>query len=377
LKIGINARFLLKDKLEGIGWFSYETLKRICIDHPEHEFYFFFDRPYDREFIFADNIKPIVLFPPARHPFLFYMFFEWSIADALKKYKIDYFISPDGFLSLRTNVPSLSVIHDIAFEHRPLDVPYLMRKYYHYYFPKFAKKATRIATVSEYSKQDLIQTYGISTDKIDVVYNGANEAYTPISDEAKKEFKIKFSKSEDYFLYVGSINPRKNLGNLLKAFDLYKETYKSKSKLLIVGKKMHDTSEVSSIYESMIHKEEVIFTGRLSNSDLHRALASAIALTYVPYFEGFGIPILEAYYCNTPVITSNTSSLPEVAGDAALYVEPDDFEGLSKKMDLIESDPELRAQLIHKMQGIKSKFSWDKTAKALWDSFEKMINNAT
>lgn len=373
MRIGVNARFLLKDKLEGIGWFSYETLKRITQNHPEHEFYFFFDRPYDASFIFSNNIKPIVLFPPARHPFLYYIFFEWSITQALKKYKIDYFISPDGFLSLSTKVPSLAVIHDIAFEHRDNDVDKLTLKYYRYFFPKFARKADRIATVSEYTKNDLLNTYKINQDKIDVVYNGANESYQPLNLDQINYTKHKFSGGFDYFIYVGSLNPRKNIANLLKSFDLFKESDITNTKLLIVGKVMVNDNHFKKEFESMKFKSDVIFTGRLSNDDLHLTLGSAKALVYIPFFEGFGIPVLESFYCNTPVITSNTTSLPEVAADAAILVDPNDIQLISSAMHNILK-PEIQDDLKSKMQLRKLDFTWNKTADLLWSSLQKMIS---
>lgn len=373
MRIGVNARFLLKDKLEGIGWFSYETLKRITQNHPEHEFYFFFDRPYDSSFIFSNNIKPVVLIPQARHPFLYYLFFEWSITFALKKHKIDYFISPDGFLSLMTKVPSLAVIHDIAFEHRDKDVDNLTLKYYRHFFPKFARKASRIATVSEYSKKDLINTYKISADKIDVVYNGANESYQPLTTNQIKETKSKFCGGFDYFIYVGSLNPRKNIANLLKSFDLFKKDDNTNTKLLIVGKVMANDNHFKKIYEEMSFKSDVIFTGRLSNDDLHLTLGSAKALVYIPFFEGFGIPILESFYCNTPVITSNSTSLPEVAADAAILVDPNDVNQISFAMKNVLKS-EFQEELKSKMQLRKLDFNWDKTANLLWDSLQKMIS---
>lgn len=373
MRIGVNARFLLKDKLEGIGWFSYETLKRITKNHPEHKFYFFFDRPYDSSFIFADNIKPVVLMPPARHPFLFYLFFEWSIPFALKKHKIDYFISPDGFLSLSAKVPTLAVIHDIAFEHRDNDVSALMLKYYRYFFPKFAQKASRIATVSEYSKKDLIDTYNISNDKIDVVYNGANELYQPISEELIATVKQRFSDGKNYFIYVGSLNPRKNIANLLKAFDKFKKDDNTNTKLLIVGKVMTNDGHFKKEFESMLYKSDVIFTGRLSNEDLHQTLGSAIALVYIPFFEGFGIPILESFYCNTPVITSNITSLPEVASDAAILVDPNNVSQISDAMHKI-INKEIQDELKAKMQLRKLDFNWDKTSDLLWSSLQRMIS---
>lgn len=373
MRIGVNARFLLKDKLEGIGWFSYETLKRITQNHPEHEFYFFFDRPYDASFIFSNNIKPIVLFPPARHPFLYYIFFEWSITQTLKKYKIDYFISPDGFLSLSTKVPSLAVIHDIAFEHRDNDVDKLTLNYYRYFFPKFARKADRIATVSEYTKNDLLNTYKINQDKIDVVYNGANESYQPLNLDQINYTKHKFSGGFDYFIYVGSLNPRKNIANLLKSFDLFKESDITNTKLLIVGKVMVNDNHFKKEFESMKFKSDVIFTGRLSNDDLHLTLGSAKALVYIPFFEGFGIPVLESFYCNTPVITSNTTSLPEVAADAAILVDPNDIQLISSAMHNILK-PEIQDDLKSKMQLRKLDFTWNKTADLLWSSLQKMIS---
>jgi hypothetical protein len=149
MKIAINTRFLLPNKLEGIGWFSYEVLKRWVAWHPEHEFIFIFDRKYDERFIFDKNVTPVVAFPPARHPFLFYLWFEWALPAVFAKHKVDAFMSPDGFMSLRSKVPTQLVIHDIAWKHFPDQVPYWYRKHYEYYMPRFAKKATRLATVSE------------------------------------------------------------------------------------------------------------------------------------------------------------------------------------------------------------------------------------
>ena len=129
MRIAVNTRFLLKNKLEGIGWFTYETVKRLVENHPEHEFYFFFDRPFEEEFIFGKNVHPIVLFPPARHPVLYFIWFEYSVANALKVYKIDVFLSPDNFLTLRTKVPTVLVTHDIAHLHFPEQVNFFDRKY--------------------------------------------------------------------------------------------------------------------------------------------------------------------------------------------------------------------------------------------------------
>ena len=151
MNIAINTRFLLPHKMEGFGWFTFEVVKRIVEQHPEHQFFFFFDRSYDKKFVFADNVVPVVLYPPARHPLLYKIWFDYSVTKALKKYNIDLFFSPDGYLSLKTKVKQIAVIHDLNFEHYPQDLPRSLRKYYKKYFPQFVKKSNHIITVSEFS----------------------------------------------------------------------------------------------------------------------------------------------------------------------------------------------------------------------------------
>ncbi|HET6558330.1 MAG TPA: glycosyltransferase family 1 protein, partial [Prolixibacteraceae bacterium] len=289
--IAINTRLLLEGKLEGIGWFTKETLSRITRDHPEHRFIFIFDRPYSKEFIFSDNITPVILFPPTRHPLLWMIWFELQIPRILKKYKADLYFSPDGYLSLNTKVNQLAAIHDINFVHRPQDLPWLKAKYYNYFFPRFARKAKRIVTVSSFSKKDIHQTYRIANDKIDVVYNGINTLYTPTNDEDKKLIKEKYTQGSEYFLFIGSLHPRKNIVGLLQAFDAFRNSVESEVRLMIVGGSMFKTGEIEQVYQAMHHKNDVVFTGRVSSEELRQILGASLALTFVPFFEGFGIPV--------------------------------------------------------------------------------------
>jgi glycosyltransferase involved in cell wall biosynthesis len=362
MRIAVNTRLLIKDKLEGIGWFSYEVLKRLSVNHPQHEFIFIFDRAYSEEFIFSSNVTPVVTGPPARHVFLYYLWFEFSVPKILKKYKADVFFSPDGYLSLRTNVQQVQVIHDLAFLKFPEHIPFLERKYYNRFFPRFAQKAASIITVSEFSKSDIVEQYGIDANKIDVVYNGMSALYVQLSDPEKQVVRDIYSNGFQYFIYVGSINPRKNIGRLLEAFDLFCESADCNTKLLIVGEKMWPDSHLAAVFESMKNKERVVFTGRLKQEDLVKVMASALALTYVSLFEGFGIPIIEAMQCDVPVITSNVSSMPEVSADAALLVDPNSVDSIKKAMLQIATDGELRANLINKGNFQSQLFSWDKTA---------------
>ena len=375
MKIAVNTRLLLKNKLEGIGWFSYESLKRITTQHPEHQFYFIFDRKYDESFIFSGNITPVVVSPQARHPLLYYLWFEKSLPRILKKLEPDLFFSPDGYLSLSTPVKSMQVIHDLNFEHYPDDLPYSERTFYRHYFPLYARKACRIATVSEFSKRDIINQYHVDANKIDVVYNGANDRYNPIPESEKFLVRAKYTGGVPYFVFVGALHPRKNLANLFRAFDLFREESDIKMKLLIIGHKKWWTSQIKEAYEKMKHNDDVDFCGRLEPQELNRVIASAAAMTYVSYFEGFGIPILESYYCETPVITSNVTSMPEVAGDAAILVDPFSVRSICEGMMKIASDPGLADKLNAKARVRRQDFTWQKTADRLWNSMEKAFES--
>lgn len=375
MKIAVNTRLLLKNKLEGIGWFTYETLRRITNQHPEHQFYFIFDRQFDESFIFSGNITPVVTPPQARHPLLYYLWFEKSIPRILKKIRPDLFFSPDGYLSLASPVRSMNVFHDLNFEHYPDDLPYPEKTFYRHYFPQYARKACRIATVSEFSKRDIINLYHVPAEKIDVIYNGANDSYTPLSESEKLLVRARYTGGIPYFVFVGALHPRKNLANLFRAFDLFRLETGIKMKLLIIGHKKWWTKGIKEAFDKMKFSGDVDFCGRLDPLELNRVIAAAAALTYVSYFEGFGIPILEAFYCETPVITSNVTSMPEVAGDAAILIDPFSVKSICEGMVQIATDPALSDSLNEKARIRRQAFSWQRTAGLLWESMEKALES--
>jgi glycosyltransferase involved in cell wall biosynthesis len=373
LKIAVNTRLLLKNKLEGIGWFIYENFSRIVKAHPEHRFYFLFDRPYDPSFVFSDNVIPVVVPPPARHPILHYWWFEHALPRALKKIEPDLFISPDAYNSLASPYKNLMVIHDLNFVHHPEMMPWLPRKYYNYYTPLYARKASRIVTVSQFTKNDIVTQYQIPQEKIEVVYNGANEIYAPITEKEKERTRKELTDGKPYFIFVGALNPRKNVAGLFEAFDNFIEETGAENHLVIVGEKMFGGKEIEKAYRKMRHKNQVIFTGRLEPERLKTLMGSALALTFVPFFEGFGIPIVEAFRTGIPVITSNLTAMPEVAGDAALTVNPYDTKEIAQAMKKITFVPELRKKLIKKGFERGQMFSWDKTANELWKIIENTM----
>ncbi len=373
LKIAVNTRFLLNGKLEGFGRFTDEIFKRLVRNHPEHEFIFIFDRPYNEQFIYADNVTPVVLKPQARHPILFYIWFEISVKRFLKKHQPDIFVSPDGYLPLKWKGKELAVIHDLNFEHYPKDLPRSARKYLKRFFPKFAKRADRIATVSEYSRWDITQQYDVAADKIDVIYNAANDSFKPVDESTKEKVKSKWTGGRDYFVYLGSLHPRKNVHRLIAAFDAFKSADNSDLKLVIVGDKYWFNADMKAAFENLRFKEDVIFTGHLDFKDMVNVLASAFSLVYVSYFEGFGIPLIEAMKCDVPVICGDRTSLPEVAGEAAILVDPFSVKSITEGMHQLHQNEDLRQELIQLGRERQALFSWDKSAELMWNSIEKCL----
>ena len=369
MRIGINTRNLIPNKMEGFGHYTFEIVSRLISNHPEHEFILFFDRPIDPSFTFGPNAKGIVLSPPTRHPILYLIWFEIKLPRALKKHRIDLFYSPDGYCSLRTKVPQVAVIHDINFEHNPKDLPKLIGTYLRYFFPKFAKKAKHIITVSEYSKSDIQQTYKITPEGISVIPNSSNHVFKEISLSERTKIKATWTQGLDYFLFVGSLHPRKNVQRLIHAFEIIAAENKE-ILLVIVGTKMWRSSTLK-IPSSL--DDRIIFTGHLPLEELAGIMGSALALTYVPYFEGFGIPLVEAMKCGVPILAANTTSLPEVAGNAAIYCNPFDTEEIAEGMRQLLTNKSLREEL--SQVGLKRAelFSWDASAEKVWTILENTI----
>lgn len=369
MRVLVNTRLLLKNKLEGIGWFTFETLKRITQNNPNDEFIFLFDRPFDNQFIFSTNIEPVVVGPPTRHPLLWIYWFEKVLPTIIKKYQPDVYLSPDGYLNLKTSTKQVGVIHDINFEHYPQWLPSTYAVYYKNYFKKFADVAARIATVSEYSKNDIVSTYKISPDKIDVVYNGCNRNYKPLSVDEVKGIRRKFSEEKPYILFIGSIHERKNLNNQLKAFEIVKNDFPNRFKFLVVGESMWN----KKLPKKSKFLTDVVFLGRQNAADLAQIIGGAAVMSYVSLFEGFGIPILEGFSAGVPVVTSNVTAMPEIAAEAAIKVNPLNVNEIAEAYITCLTDESAAQNLAHAGVARLQSFSWDKTANLLWDCVNRAV----
>ena len=376
--IAFNARLIIPGRLDGIGWFSLETIQRMASEHPEHSFHLIFDRPAPEELFAASNIVTHHLYPPARRPWLVDLFMDVAIPKLLRRVKADLFVGPDGFLSRRTNVPQLAVMHDLNFEHHPEWLPSRVAQHYRARFREFAQIATRIATVSEFSKQDIAQRYGVDPARIDTVYNGLGREYVSGDFDADRHSAVRglWASGRDYFVYVGTLHPRKNIDGLLEAFAAYCRSGGSWN-LVIVGtalwkRKQFGTRAVYDTLEEPV-RLRIRFTGWQEQETVAAIVATAGAMVFIPWYEGFGVPLIEAFSVGTPVILSNRTALPEIAGGAARLVDPSDEVQVAQSMLYLESNPHVREELAAAGKTRARAFTWERTSRALWDSIERSM----
>ncbi len=370
--VAINCWILRNKKLDGIGYFTVNAVANLIKDHPEVQFKILCDKKFTENYFDFPNVTKHKIFPALRHPLLYVFYMEVVLPFFLRKHKPDVMVSADGYLSLFSKCKQIPIIYDINFEHKPEDIKLKNRIYFKFFFKRFARKGKRIATISEYSKKDIADYYKLDPSTIDNVSCGINSNFSPLNEQEISEVKNKWSGGKPYFFFVGSMHPRKNIKRLIDAFNLFKQKTRSDFKLILAGSILWSKTEIEDSYTNSPYKEDIIFTGRLSDEDLQKMLGAAYALSFVPIFEGFGLPIVEAFQSGVPVICSNVTSMPEVAGNAALMVDPFNTDNIAAGMEKLANDNELRKQLIAKGHVQKQLFSWSRTAGLLWESICKV-----
>lgn len=369
MRIAVNARFLLPNRLEGIGRFTYEVLQRLALRRPDDEFILFFDRPFDPDFVNLPNMQGVVLPPPTRHPLLWYLWFHWVVPRALRRHRADLFLSMDGYCAMRTDVPTVMVTHDIAHCHYPHQIPFAARWYYAYFVPRYLRQAAAVVTVSHFCKVDIHRQYGTPLDKLHVACNAAAPAFRPLTAAAQAQVRAQYTQGRPYFFYLGAVHPRKNLPRLIEAFDVFKTLTSADTQLLIGGRLAWQTGPVNAAWAAATHRDAIQFLGYVPDDQLPGLVGAADALTYVSLFEGFGVPLIEAMQAGVPVITSNVTSMPEVAGGAALVVNPLDTAAIAAAMQQLYTDPHLRQQLVTVGLQRSTTYTWD----AAVDAVERAI----
>lgn len=366
MRIAINAIVPPKDRLKGYEPYVKEILSRMVRQHPEHEFIFVFDGPCGDEFIFASNVKPVIVSPPGRHTLSFVFGYGIMASLVLRKYKPDVWLQPYGFCSLTSKIPQLLVVHDLAFLQYPQFITWRHRWYYQLFTKSFLRKAAGIVTVSDKLKADIIQQYQVPAEKVSVVHGAARIGFRPLSWQEKEQVKEGFADGREYFLFTGGICPLNNLMNLLRAFSLFKKWQHSNMKLLIAGSLARQYDDVWMKLKTYKYRDDVVLLNYLPDEQLARVTAAAYVVIHSSFPEGFGLPVIEAMQALVPVITSTTGSMPETGGDAALYADPADPDAIAKHMLTLYKNEPQRNTLIEKGKLHAAEFSWDEAAEKCW-----------
>lgn len=374
MRIALNARHLLVDRLEGVGIVTDEVMKRIVQAHPEDQFEYYFDRKYNSRFIHGTNVHPYTLHPVTRLPILIRYWLNSPVRKHAVNANANVFFSPDGFIPLGMSIPKVSMVHDVAFLRYPEHLQPRIRTFYKKWMPRYLAYTDHIITVSEFSKSELIAGYNIHPEKITVVYNGVTDAYKPVDETQKKITRDKYTKGRPYFVYLGAIHPRKNILTLVKAFEKFKSSHPSDHQLVLAGRASWHTEEVFKAIAESKWKDTIHLPGYIATADATALVASAEAMIYPSLYEGFGLPLVEAMACDVPVICSNVSSLPEVAGNAALLFDPPDTNHLAEHMKRISTENSLRREMIALGHERSKFFSWDKAALQVYEILERFAN---
>jgi len=286
---------------------------------------------------------------------------------------------PVDVLHLQYNLPPflprcarVLAVHDISYEHFPECFRLRERLRNKIWVRASARRAETVIAISEYAKRDLVQTYGIDPERVVVTLLAADPEFRPPERRTEtQEVRRRYEIDGPYLLYVGNIQPRKNLKRLIQAYGQLLAAGETQHRLVIVGQKAWLYSDVFEEARRAGLSEQITFTGYVPQEDLRHLYAGAGAFVFPSLFEGFGLPVLEAMACGAPVITSRTSSLPEVAGDAALYIDPYRVEELAGALRRLTHDDALRARLSAAGLEQAARFSWEETARQTLRAYEQ------
>jgi glycosyltransferase involved in cell wall biosynthesis len=356
MRIGIDAR-LVHYRQAGISQYTLRLLDELARIAPDDEFVVFQSRKDRRELVGEPNFVRHPLWTPPHHRLE-----QWLLPLELATVDLDVLHSPDFIPPFRRNCKSVITIHDLNFLLYPHFLTPQSASYYGQ-IDQAVRKCDHIIAVSESTKRDIVRLTGAPENKITVVYEAAHPIFRPIDDEALlAAAKERLGIDRDYILFVSTIEPRKNVPTLLVAFKRLLDSYHSPVNLVLAGEKGWLFDEVFALVDKFELKGRVQFLGRVSLEDLLGLYNAAKMLVHPAFYEGFGLPPLEAMACGTPVVVSNTSALPEIVGDAAMLVDPTDEDGMAVAIWRVLSDESLQRQMRERGLRRARRFSWKKAA---------------
>jgi glycosyltransferase involved in cell wall biosynthesis len=275
-------------------------------------------------------------------------------------------------LPLRS-VPAVLTVHDLIFRHLPAHHKPLNRWYLNLALPLFCRRATHIIAISECTRGDLVATYGVPPEKVSVIHEAADPRFHPQPPEHIEAARVRYGLPQRYLLFVGTIEPRKNLIRLLSSFEAVRAEGLADG-LVIVGRRGWLYEDFFTRLERSPAREAVVFPGYVPDEDLPAIYAGAQALVFPSLYEGFGLPVLEAMACGTPVAASNASSIPEIGADAALYFDPQDEEAMTATVRRILTGPDLAEDLRRRGLARAARYSWERAARETRAVYERVLH---
>ncbi|MBD3341425.1 MAG: glycosyltransferase [Candidatus Lokiarchaeota archaeon] len=375
MNIGINL-LPIRRELTGVGVYAYNIVEQLLQIDKFNRYFIFNNKESDDVFQFNTDNTQVITFPIRAQNVFKRIFWEQFIFPLyLKKYKIDVLFSPSTILPVFSGCYNIICIHDLT----PYHVEKKFTKLRSFYVKKMialsARLADKVLTVSQNTKRELHDLIGISEQKIAITYNGINKLILDSDRSGWIKYKKEKHIPNNYLLYVGTLEPGKNIDALISAFEILKDTYKLPHKLVIAGGKgwMFD-----SIFQKINNKnlnDQIILTGYVPNEYLRLLYQDSDLFIFPSLYEGFGIPVLEAMYFGVPVIASNTSSLPEVVDNAAKLVDPLDAKMIADTVNQVLLDSKLKSTMQERGFKQAAKFSWKNAAEVTYKELLKFEKN--
>lgn len=279
---------------------------------------------------------------------------------------------PCNVIGLRERTPAIVTVHDLTFLEEPAWYRWERATYNRWGVSHSVRRAKRVIAVSEATADALVDRLRVDRDRIDVVYNGVDERFVPAGDDTKIVVREKYDLPSSFFLFVGTLEPRKNLVRVINAWS--RIANEIDQDLVLVGREGWKAGPIFEAARASAHSARIRFVGFVEHGDLPGLMGTADALVYPSLAEGFGIPVAEAMACGTPVVTSNVSSLPEVAGDAGLLVDPVDEAAIGDAMRRLAGDAALRADFSGRGIERARMFSWRKSAEQTMETYRKALS---
>lgn len=364
--IGVDARVLRYSHKSGVEEYAEKIIENMVYLDPSVKFKLFFSgwsqediKP--RPWFYRDNVEIVFLKTPNRVLSVLSFFFDWPKINNLLG--VDIFFSPHVLLaSLTKDCRRVTTFHDLSFERFPEFFSFKRRLWHGFQriSADHAKLSNHIIAVSDSTKRDIISLYGVDPVKISVVYSGVDDSFVKPSQKELDNFRVRNNVPDKFFLFLGTIEPRKNVDGIIKAFSKLSE--ENQHHLVIAGKKGWLYDQVFKEAKKSKYRDRVIFLDYIENEDRRYWLSLSEALLYPSFLEGFGFPLLEAMRCETAIITSRNSSMAEIVGSAGILVNPHDIDEISKAMEIVALNPKLRKDLVISGINRSKEFSWQKAA---------------